>query len=732
MADTKSRIIISAEVSQATRSLQSLGDAVDTLRDRLKKIPGIGATLGAGLSISSLALGIKSVIEASAEAEQSQLRLQAIYKATGASVGFTANELNRMADAMAASTQFDDESIRDGMGEIIKFGSITGKVFKDSLKVIADYAAFSGQAFPDAAAAVAKALADPETAAKLLKQAGVVLTESQKDLIKKLLETGDAAGAQNVILDQLKSTYGGIDDVLQTGLLRSTKELSKEWNELMEELGKTSVGPVKTSMNLLADMLRVIREEIARVDQEYKASLFFNNGRGVPLQLSTGGTTGPLAGKTIADVQAANAAVAKSQETTKAAAAAAAKKIKITDFFNRKDGGYWDEQDKIWKAHVEKMKQDFADQAKAAEEAQRIIFDIDPIAKYTAEWDKLNKLKVQGLLSEEQVAQAYMKNFDAGDKKSAEDAAKAQEMVAGLRKHYAAQNAEAGDSLRIIPEHVRALNQELRKVEDEAQKAREDLAKMTDLDPSVYAQKLDEVNETLAKQREEVIALNKQQQELNGTWQYGASKALQDYADQVGNVSVSTERMVTRAFGNMEDALVEFVRHGKLDFSSLADSIINDLIRIQIQQSITKPLAESMGSGGGFLNILGSFFGGGAGNGPVPDLAGSMSVNGFASGGMHSGGLRIVGERGPELEATGASRIWNAEQTRAMLGGSGGNSVRVEVINQSSQPVQASQVQPQFDASGTVVRIILEDISKNGPIAKSVMGLTGAQRRVSA
>jgi hypothetical protein len=36
----------------------------------------------------------------------------------------------------------------------------------------------------------------------------------------------------------------------------------------------------------------------------------------------------------------------------------------------------------------------------------------------------------------------------------------------------------------------------------------------------------------------------------------------------------------------------------------------------------------------------------------------------FATGGDHYGGFRIVGENGPELEATGASRIFNADQTR--------------------------------------------------------------------
>ena len=46
----------------------------------------------------------------------------------------------------------------------------------------------------------------------------------------------------------------------------------------------------------------------------------------------------------------------------------------------------------------------------------------------------------------------------------------------------------------------------------------------------------------------------------------------------------------------------------------------------------------------------------------------------FETGGFHSGGLRLVGEGGPELEVTGPSRIFNAQQTRSMLSGSGGAS----------------------------------------------------------
>jgi hypothetical protein len=43
------------------------------------------------------------------------------------------------------------------------------------------------------------------------------------------------------------------------------------------------------------------------------------------------------------------------------------------------------------------------------------------------------------------------------------------------------------------------------------------------------------------------------------------------------------------------------------------------------------------------------------------------NIPGFAIGGMHPGGWRVVGEQGPELEYTGASKIFSNAQSRNML-----------------------------------------------------------------
>lgn len=720
MADTRSRIIISADTGGATRGLQSLGDAVGSLRDKLSNIPVLGAALGGALSVAGFGAMIKGTIDTADSLGDLSQRIGVGIK------DLVAYKL--VADQSGTSLESVGKGIKTlstyvaQNGDEMKKAGISTKNATEALYDIADLF----QDLPDGITKTA-------LATQFFGKAGTELipmlnggSKALRDSAEKTKGLGEAYEKLAPQADALNSTIAEIATYSQAAAVNFASKLIPSLNGTAEAMGRAvkegnpllalmiALGAVaKLPFDLIAPggidlsapaMIKDLQVELTNMERQRKSV-----AEGGLLDKWLYGTTGDLDRK-IEITKNQIAAFQKfgdkgpSKEPGKSGGNSQIRadglldsNAKNTDFFARPDGGFWKEQEAMFQARIDAHKQALADEAKAAQEAQRIIFDIDPIAKYTAEWEKLNNLKAQGLLTEEQVAQAYMKNFEAGDKKSAEDAAKAQELLRGLGKKFEAQNAEANDSLRIMPEHVRLLNKELRKVEETAQDAREDLAKMTDLDPTVYAEKLEEVNEALAKQRAEVIELNKKQQELNGSWSKGAGKALQDYADQAGNVFASTERLVTRAFGNMEDALVQFVRTGKLDFSSLADSIINDLIRIQIQQSITKPLAESMSGGGGLLKIIGSFFGGG-GNGAVPDLAGSMSVNGgsfssFASGGMHSGGLRIVGENGPELEATGASRIWNAEQTRAMLGGSnaGGDTININLNIQTgvSQTVRA-------------------------------------------
>ncbi|QXE08590.1 phage tail tape measure protein [Pseudomonas sp. AN-B15] len=95
-------------------------------------------------------------------------------------------------------------------------------------------------------------------------------------------------------------------------------------------------------------------------------------------------------------------------------------------------------------------------------------------------------------------------------------------------------------------------------------------------------------------------------------WSNGARSAFQNYAEQAADVAGQSKSLFTNAFSNMEDSIVNFVKTGKLSFKDLADSIIADLIRIQVRQAA--------------VGIFGTLFSGLAGAGA------SAAGNGFAAG----------------------------------------------------------------------------------------------------
>ena len=79
-------------------------------------------------------------------------------------------------------------------------------------------------------------------------------------------------------------------------------------------------------------------------------------------------------------------------------------------------------------------------------------------------------------------------------------------------------------------------------------------------------------------------------------------------------------------------------------------------------------------------------------------------VPGFASGGMHRGGLRIVGERGPELESTGPSRITSNNDLKNIVNNDG----VVKAI--SELQAEISEVK----TSNNKVRKILDAVTQGG------------------
>lgn len=100
----------------------------------------------------------------------------------------------------------------------------------------------------------------------------------------------------------------------------------------------------------------------------------------------------------------------------------------------------------------------------------------------------------------------------------------------------------------------------------------------------------------------------KQLQDKQKDWTNGAKDAFKDYVAAAKDTAKSYYDLFQNALQGTEDALTKFVMTGKLSFKDLANSIIEDLVRIQVRQSIAYAVGGASGTGGliGLLSGIGS------------------------------------------------------------------------------------------------------------------------------
>jgi hypothetical protein len=198
----------------ASKTMKGVGNQAGKLGDTLNKVGvGIGVAFAAGAA-AIVAAGVQA-FESLKRIETIGAQTEAAIKSTGGAANVTAEQVRALADSLERTTATESEAIQEGANLLLTFTNIrngvgaTEKVFDRATELMVDMARAMGTDVSSGAIQLGKALNDPVAGITSLTRAGVQFTDEQKNMIEALVESGDLMGAQQVILNELETQFGG-------------------------------------------------------------------------------------------------------------------------------------------------------------------------------------------------------------------------------------------------------------------------------------------------------------------------------------------------------------------------------------------------------------------------------------------------------------------------------------------------------------------------------------------
>ena len=256
--DYKVKAIVSADTSQfndgmkkAQSSLNNISKSIQGVQNLLKtafSVVGITASVGAVVNFG------KKAVSAADEANKRFNILANTIKATGANTWTSVEQLDKMAKAYAQSTDYSVSEVEKMQSVLLGFRNITGETFEQASDAIMDMATVMGMDLTSAVQTVGKALDDPVKGLDSLRRQGFQFTEEQKAELQQLVKNGKQLEAQQIILEELSTTYGGAAKAGQSAFAR----LQHTMDEFKENIGNKLMPIVEAAMGKLADNMNKI------------------------------------------------------------------------------------------------------------------------------------------------------------------------------------------------------------------------------------------------------------------------------------------------------------------------------------------------------------------------------------------------------------------------------------------------------------------------------------------
>lgn len=273
------RVLVTAEVDKAIKNLQQVDRQTNDTEKVFKKL---GNTITSALSITALMRFTSKTNEAWRIQKEAASVLNTVLESTGATAWTSAEQLEQMASSLQKITNYGDETVQSMQSVLLGFRNIKGDQFESATKAILDMATVMKMDLKSAAQVVGKALDDPINGLDSLRRQGFQFTDAQKQMIKAMLDAGDAAGAQKLILDELETTYGGAAEAAAdtaTQIKNSLSDVLEGYGKLITTLGTGTgvLGKFRDGLDYVADALKNSDEYFAKVAGGEKYQKWFDS-----------------------------------------------------------------------------------------------------------------------------------------------------------------------------------------------------------------------------------------------------------------------------------------------------------------------------------------------------------------------------------------------------------------------------------------------------------------------
>lgn len=233
------KAVITAD-DRASSTLKNFGNSVERTNRSFNKAAKAAAIGLAAAGAAAVAFGI-SAVKAFSESEQVMAQTNAVLKSTKNVAGVTAEQVGKIATSLQNVTKFSDETIQSGENLLLTFTKIGKDIFPQATEVMLDMSQALGQDVKASAVQLGKALQDPILGVTALRRVGVNFSQSQRDLIENLVNTGRSAEAQRLILKELQTEFGGSARAAGETFAGKLEILKNQFDDIKESIGKVIV-----------------------------------------------------------------------------------------------------------------------------------------------------------------------------------------------------------------------------------------------------------------------------------------------------------------------------------------------------------------------------------------------------------------------------------------------------------------------------------------------------------